>query len=426
MEREVVIRANNLGKIYKLYKKPEDRIKEAFSVFGTKEYYKPHHALKNVSLEVLRGETIGIIGKNGSGKSTFLKMLANVLVPTNGTVEINGRVTSLLELGAGFNPEYTGIENIYLNGTIMGYSKEQMQDKLDTILNFADIGDYVHQAVKTYSSGMFARLAFSVMVNLDPDILIVDEALSVGDIFFQQKCNMYMKNEMKNTTKLLVTHDMNSIANLADRCIVLDKGRVVFEGPPLESIEYYVKSLHSESFGQPTADNDKISNLINKEDKRNLENWNSVDVDKLGGALEARIKRFLIDVNGESYKGFIQENDEVRVQFLLETDRDISDGIFGYIISDKFGNNIFGENSVTSGFSNQYLRNEHVVTMQFMWPEIKEGEYFLTLGIGEGEHELQHIIQCWAHNIFKFDCITPKKTIHCLFNNKILNLTISK
>ncbi|MFC0333936.1 ABC transporter ATP-binding protein [Paenibacillus sepulcri] len=400
-------------------------MKEAFSVFGTKEYHKDHFALKNVSLEIKRGETVGIIGKNGSGKSTLLKILADVLSPTNGTVFVHGKVTSLLELGAGFNPEYSGIENIYLNGTIMGYSKEQMNGKMKSILDFADIGEYVHQSVKTYSSGMFARLAFSVMVHLDPDILIVDEALSVGDIFFQQKCNMYMKNNMKNTTKLLVTHDMNSIANLADRCFVLDKGQVVFQGEPLESIEYYIKSLHTETFGSTVKDE---VNILSNADKTSeiLASWNEVDRDKLGGALEVRIDKYLIEVNDELYKGYIQEGDEISIQFSVVTEKDIDSAIFGYIISDKFGNNIFGENTVTSGFKSLILKKNKsiVVTMQIAWPEIKEGEYFLTLGIGEGEHELQHIIQCWAHNVHKFDCITPKKTIHCLFNNKIKDVQL--
>ncbi len=422
MSNEIAIQAHNLSKVYKLYNKPEDRLKEAFSLFGSKEYHKEHYALYNISLTITKGQTIGIIGKNGSGKSTLLKILAGVLSPSNGNVEVNGKVTSLLELGAGFNPEYTGIENIYLNGTIMSYSREEMTKKLPEILDFADIGEYVYQPVKTYSSGMFARLAFSVMVHLDPDILIVDEALSVGDIFFQQKCNQFMKHNMNNTTKLLVTHDMNSIANLADYCIVLDKGKKVYEGDPLNSIEYYIKSLHTESFS--TADSEKgVSDETIKSQSLNEQKigWTLLDPEKLGGALEATFIRYHVKVNELDYKGFVQAGDEVAVSFTVFSKKNFNDGILGYIISDKFGNQIFGENTITSEIAPIKIKQdgENTYQLSFIWPEIKEGEYFLTLGLGEGEHELQHKIQCWAHNIFKFDCITPRKTIHCLFNNPI-------
>lgn len=430
MGQEIVVQADNITKIYKLFKKPEDRLKEAFVFWGNTEYHTEHFALNKVSFSVARGETIGIIGKNGSGKSTLLKILAGVIAPSFGKAQVKGKVTSLLELGAGFKPEYSGIENIYLNGTIMGYNKAEMNKKLNDILRFADIGDYIHQQVKTYSSGMFARLAFSVMVHLEPDILIVDEALSVGDTFFQQKCNKFMKNEMKNTTKLLVTHDMNSIASLADRCIVLDKGHVVFEGDPLESIEHYIKSMHTKSF-EPAANSDNSSMMKRKAGSYIAEDidetWQIIDQEKLGGALEARFQRFEVNINKQEYKGFVQSGDLVSINFSIEALRNIEKVIIGYIINDKYGKSIFGENSITSGFQSIKLSNEkkNMIKVDFYWPEIKEGDYFLTIGIGEGEHALQHVIQCWAHNIFKFESISPKKTIHCLFNNKIDNISVN-
>lgn len=183
----VAIKVNNVSKIYRLYDKPTDRLKEALG-FSKKKRYKEHYALNNVSFDVKRGETVGIIGTNGSGKSTILKIITGVLNPSMGDVKIAGRISALLELGAGFNMEYTGIENIYLNATMMGFTREETDAKLQSILDFADIGDFVYQPVKTYSSGMFVRLAFAVSINIDPDILIVDEALSVGDVFFQVKC----------------------------------------------------------------------------------------------------------------------------------------------------------------------------------------------------------------------------------------------
>ena len=238
-----IISVQNLSKIYRLYTKPIDRLKESIFPF-MKGLHKDFYALNNVSFNVKKGETVGIIGVNGSGKSTILKIITGVLSPSGGTVTIKGRISALLELGAGFNPDYTGIENVYLNGTMMGYSREEMDRKLDDILKFADIGDFVYQPVKTYSSGMFVRLAFAIAINVEPEILIVDEALSVGDVFFQAKC--YKKiNEIKETgtTILLVTHDMGSIMKYCDKVVLLNKGEMVKEGGPKEMVDIYKKIL---------------------------------------------------------------------------------------------------------------------------------------------------------------------------------------
>ena len=208
----VAIKVNNVSKIYRLYDKPTDRLKEALG-FSKKKRYKEHYALNNVSFDVKRGETVGIIGTNGSGKSTILKIITGVLNPSMGDVKIAGRISALLELGAGFNMEYTGIENIYLNATMMGFTREETDAKLQSILDFADIGDFVYQPVKTYSSGMFVRLAFAVSINIDPDILIVDEALSVGDVFFQVKCyHKFEEFKKMGKTILFVSHDLGSIS----------------------------------------------------------------------------------------------------------------------------------------------------------------------------------------------------------------------
>ena len=213
MNKNTAIKVTNLSKVYKLYDKPADRLKESLHPLK-KKYHKEFYALNDVSFEIKKGETVGIIGKNGAGKSTLLKIITGVLTPSGGHVHVNGRIASLLELGAGFNPEYTGVENIYLQGTLMGYTKEEMESKIQAILDFADIGDFVYQPVKSYSSGMFARLAFAVAINVEPDILIVDEALSVGDMRFQQKCYRKFREfqELKKTI-LFVTHDTGTIIN---------------------------------------------------------------------------------------------------------------------------------------------------------------------------------------------------------------------
>lgn len=227
---EVAIIAKNISKVYKLYEKPINRLKESLSI-RRKTYHRPFFALNDISIEIERGEVVGIIGKNGSGKSTILKIITGVSSPTSGEIQVNGKVSALLELGAGFNLEYTGIENIFLNGMMMGFNRDEMESKLDEILEFADIGDFVYQPVRSYSSGMFARLAFSVAINVDPDILIVDEALAVGDLKFQIKCmEKFSEFREKGKTILFVSHDINSIKRYCSRAIWLNSGRIEAQG----------------------------------------------------------------------------------------------------------------------------------------------------------------------------------------------------
>ena len=244
---EIAIAVDHVSKMYKLYDKPMDRLKESLGLSKQKKY-KEHYALNDVSFEVHQGETVGIIGTNGSGKSTILKIITGVLNPTAGNLRVNGRISALLELGAGFNGEYSGIENVYLNGTMIGFSREEIDKKMDDILNFADIGEFVHQPVKTYSSGMFVRLAFAVAINIEPDILIVDEALAVGDVFFQAKCfRKFEEFKNKGKTILFVSHALGSIQKYCDRAILLDKGVKVDEGAPKQMIDMYNRILvHSE------------------------------------------------------------------------------------------------------------------------------------------------------------------------------------
>ena len=234
---EFAIQVKHLDKMYKLYNKPSDRLRETL---GFKVPVREHYALRDVNFQVERGETVGIIGTNGSGKSTILKIITGVLNPTAGEVKVDGRISALLELGAGFNMEYTGIENVYLNGTMMGFSKEEVDARLQDILDFADIGDFVYQPVKSYSSGMFVRLAFAVAINIDPEILIVDEALSVGDVFFQAKCYRKFEEFKKmGKTILFVSHDLSSISRYCDRVILLNKGVKLEEGSPKQMVDMY-------------------------------------------------------------------------------------------------------------------------------------------------------------------------------------------
>ena len=243
MENEELISVKKVSKVYRLYDRAIDRLLESISI-RKKSYHKDFFALQDISFSVKKGEAVGIIGTNGSGKSTMLKIITGVLTPTSGSVETKGTICALLELGAGFNQDYTGIENIYMNGTMMGISKEEMDKKLPDILDFADIGDFVYQPVKSYSSGMFVRLAFALYISIDPEILIVDEALSVGDVFFQAKCYHRMDElKKKGTTILMVTHDLGSVMKYCDRVILFNKGEKVGEGLPGQMVDQYKKIL---------------------------------------------------------------------------------------------------------------------------------------------------------------------------------------
>lgn len=253
MSDEFAIKVESLTKTYRLYDTNFDRLKESLHPLRRK-YHHEFDALHNVSFEIKKGETVGIIGKNGSGKSTLLKLITGVLNPTSGSVTLNGRISALLELGAGFNPDLTGIENVYFNGTLMGFSQKNIEDRLDGILKFADIGDFVNQPVKSYSSGMFVRLAFAVAISIEPEILIIDEALAVGDMFFQAKCMSTIDMFRRNGSSILfVAHDTNAIKSLCNRAIFLKNGNIHHIGTSVEVADKYVREIREESlttFGQ--------------------------------------------------------------------------------------------------------------------------------------------------------------------------------
>ncbi|NBL00561.1 MAG: ABC transporter ATP-binding protein, partial [Erysipelotrichia bacterium] len=272
------IKVNHLTKVYKLYDNPIDRLKESLHPLK-KQYHKEFYALNDISFEIKKGETVGIIGKNGAGKSTLLKIITGVLTPTSGSVHVNGRIASLLELGAGFNPEYTGVENIYFQGSLMGYTREEVAKKVDEIIAFADIGDFVYQPVKMYSSGMYARLAFAVAINVDPDILIVDEALSVGDAAFQNKCIRKMEEiGKKGITILFVSHDTQTINKFCNRAIWLNNGVIKEQGKPEIILENYMSFM---SYGIETQ-----RNISNK-------NEETINVSKSNFALKNSAQNFI-------------------------------------------------------------------------------------------------------------------------------------
>lgn len=421
---ENAIELVGVGKSYNLYDKPQDRIKEIFSL-TRKNYHREYKALDDVTFSVKKGETLGIIGRNGAGKSTLLKLITGVITPTTGEIRTDGEISALLELGTGFNPEYTGYENIFLNGSMRGFSDEEMQEKLKEIIDFADIGEYMGQPVKTYSSGMFARLAFAVMISFKPEILIVDEALSVGDVFFQQKCNTFMKDEMKGVTKLLVTHDMNSIANMADRVILIERGKIIKEGKPLEVIEDYLKLLHTtiykgedsvaEEIKDIESENRSSSDKIGSSD----DGWVKSPKESIGGAQDILIECQRVLINDEVVD-VVKPGDRVKIELVLNSSKDAENIIIGYTFKDKYGNSIFamstlGENIMIEGVRSGERR---YARLEFNWPEVKEGDYFLTLGLGEGYDQMVHTVQCWVHNIIHLQAISLKP-MHGIINHTI-------
>ncbi|MGG4049564.1 ABC transporter ATP-binding protein [Paenibacillus favisporus] len=383
MNSEVAIQVSNLSKIYKVYDKAVDRLKEALNPFR-KTYHKDFSAVKDISFTLKKGEALGIVGKNGSGKSTLLKMITGVLTPTSGEISVNGKVAALLELGAGFNPEYTGLENIYLNGTIMGYSREEMESKVDDILSFADIGDFIHQPVKSYSSGMFARLAFAVAINVDPDILIVDEALSVGDIHFQAKCyRKFEEFKEKGKTILFVTHSLESVIRYCTTAILLNEGQLIKEGSPKEIVDLF-KRILTNSVSEPANKINEHNEQVNL-GSRYLEVWK----DKLEihpDYLDYGDKRAeIVDYGVFDQMGTLNTNlrsDEVcsfkmRVRFHEK----ISNPIFAFAIKDLKGMEIAGTNTWYDGnFTGTYEAGTEVIVSFSHQLNLQGGDYSLSLG----------------------------------------------
>ena len=437
-QNENAIEVRGVSKFYNLYERPQDRVKELFSL-TKKKYHTLYKALDQVSFTVKKGETLGIIGRNGAGKSTLLKLITGVITPSEGTIETHGEISALLELGTGFNPEYTGYENIFLNGSMRGFSDEEMQEKVKEIVDFADIGEYMGQPVKTYSSGMFARLAFAVMISFKPEILIVDEALSVGDIFFQQKCNTFMKEEMKGVTKLLVTHDMNSIANMADRVILIDRGKIIREGKPLEVIEDYLKLLHTSVFQSEaaaakdedarleTAERKAVAAEAAEREKEKAEiGWVDSPKESIGGAQDILIDRCRMLINGEAVD-VVKPGDAVRIELLLHSKKDADNIIIGYTFKDKYGNSIFAQSTLGEGIMIEGVKQGEVrkASLSFHWPEVKEGDYFLTLGLGEGYDQMVHTVQCWVHSVLHVQAIALKP-MHGVINHVIEEFKIER
>lgn len=409
---ETAIRVTDVTKIYKLYDNPKDRLKESLGL-TRKKCYQEHYALNHINFEVKKGETVGIIGTNGSGKSTMLKLITGVLTPSAGNIRVDGRISALLELGAGFDMEYTGIENVYLNGTMIGFSRSEIDEKMQDILDFADIGDYVYQPVKSYSSGMFVRLAFAVAINIDPEILIVDEALSVGDVFFQAKCyRKFEEFKQQGKTILFVSHDLGSITKYCDRAILLNKGQKIFEGTPKETVDIYKKVLVNQ-FDPSELETDEEANDITKFSEN--KDWKqSIQVNpeliEYGEKSAEIVDYALLDENGLITNTFMKGT-EFSVRMKIRAHGEVKEPIFAFTIKNLQGIELTGTNTTYEKVPVPPMKPGDVREVTFTQRlDLQGGEYLVSLGCTgyqNGEFQVFHRL----YDVCSLTVISDKNTV---------------
>ena len=433
---EYAIQVKNVSKMYKLYDRNRDRIMDAFGLSKAPRYHE-HYALHDLNFSVKKGETVGIIGTNGAGKSTILKIITGVLNPTDGEVDINGRISALLELGAGFNMEYTGIENIYLNGTMIGFSREEIDKKLDDILKFADIGDFVYQPVKTYSSGMFVRLAFAVAINIDPEILIVDEALSVGDVFFQAKCYKKFEDFKKlGKTILFVSHDLGSVAKYCDRVVLLNKGAKIAEGNPKQMIGMYKKLLVNqleldertqEMVMEDEQEHNRINSPVFDNTSDKVELWknqykNNPALDEYGNG-----KAHIIDFAVRDEEGTITSSIEKGTRFSILSEVKFEDTvqnpIFTYTFKNIQGTAITGTNTMYEKQEIDVANAGDVYLCEFNQEmNLQGGEYLLSIsctGYRDGDFTVYHRL----YDVINISVVSDKNTVGFYDMNSKVKIT---
>lgn len=425
---ELVIHVEGLSKRYELYENPRARLKQFVlprlrQTLGmpSRNYFNEFWALDDVSFEVRRGETVGIIGRNGSGKSTLLQLICGTLSPTTGKVETRGRIAALLELGAGFNPDFSGRENVYMNASLMGLTREQIDERFDDIAAFADIGQFIEQPVKNYSSGMYVRLAFAVIAHVDADILIVDEALAVGDALFTQKCMRFIRKFREDHSLLFVSHDSASVVNLCDRAIWLSRGKLMSNGPAKSVCEAYLNSLLSElgssdsqgltagnatqilRVGQPQlAWRDQRADFINNSNLRNDIEVFRFDENKAHdyGGGEARISNArLLDSNGAPLT-WVVGGEKVTLRVEVSVEVDLEQLIVGFAFKDRLGQSLFGDNTyLTTQQAPVTAREGQTVAaeFEFFMPWLAQGDYSIQCAVAQGSQE-NHRQLHWVHD----------------------------
>ena len=404
---DFAIESKNLTKIYYLYNDPKDRILETLKI-GKRVYHQEFVALNKVSFNVEKGEVVGIIGTNGAGKSTLLKIITGVLAPTDGQIKINGKVSALLELGAGFNQECSGLENIYLNGRMMGYSRKEMDARCQQIIDFADIGEFINQPVKMYSSGMFARLAFAVAINVEPDILIVDEALSVGDIFFQNKCfKKFDELKRKGVTILFVSHDIGSVRQMCSRAIWLEKGQVkaIGEAPNICDMYMDEKRKSSEYVSGHIKDEVVSDTGIVPCNEKKVYPKVTYQEDRFKNDSVAIRSVFFEDSKHEPVN-VLHVDCEYETHIVVECLADINSMIIGFVLENNKGlplfdiNNFISQQEVIKGKKGQIIE----IVYRYKLPRIMNGLYLVGAAVADGTQS-RHEMLTWLHGVMQLDVI---------------------
>lgn len=412
MSSDYAIRVFAIDKLYQIYEKPQDRFKQSIQskiqgLFGweIKKYYKEFWALKDISFDIKRGQTVGIIGRNGSGKSTLLQMICGILSPTNGTVETNGRIAALLELGSGFNLDFTGRENVYLNASLLGLTRQEIDNRFEKIVSFADIGDFIDQPVKMYSSGMFVRLAFAVIAHVDADILVIDEALAVGDAVFTQKCMQYIREFQKRGTLIFVSHDTAAVQNLCETCIWLDHGSLQLLGPSKEVSEAYLQATLQKVYGdkvnlEPTKENKTSTNSFEDSTKEEkiipivlFDYETKVTVkDNLEEATGwktglAELVAVNMSLSNNSHQDYFLGGEEVKVTVMARVKQNLLNPILGFTLRDRLGQVLFGENTLVFTDKNPIDNLEgKLLSAEFTFdlPMLPNGQYSLMASVANG------------------------------------------
>lgn len=405
--KNTAICVNSLSKCFEIYNSPRDRLKQfiipkvnSLVDLPSKQYFQEFWALNDVSFEIKKGDSVGIIGVNGSGKSTLLQIICGTLSPTKGSVEIHGRIAALLELGSGFNPEFTGRENVYMNGLVLGLSKEEVDDRFTKIIEFADIGEFIEQPIKTFSSGMILRLAFAVIAHVDADILIIDEALSVGDIFFTQKCMRFLQNFMLSGTVLFVSHDTGAIVNLCNKAILINRGHITKTGSAKDVTESYIATLCENNYDQDSAPKNNSDIKSIKALKAKTE---PTSQEEFGTGIAKIISSRLIKPGAGPLK-LLKGNEDVILEVRCLAKKSMSNPIVGFQFKDRLGQVIFGEN--TSINYQQNLRQipegtELIAKFEFHLPMLPAGDYSVTVAIAEDTNG-NHIQHHWIHDALAF------------------------
>ncbi|MDJ0390562.1 ABC transporter ATP-binding protein [Roseomonas sp. E05] len=418
MSSDVVIRGTGISKVYNIFRKPEDRLKQM--IFRRRKFFDEYWALKDVSLEIRRGETVALVGRNGSGKSTLLQIITGTLLPTTGSMEIEGRVGALLELGAGFNPEFTGRENVYMSAQILGLARQEVDARFDTIAAFADIGDFIDQPVKLYSSGMYARLAFSVMAHVDTDILIVDEILAVGDAAFTQKCMRFIRKFKETGTLLFVSHDVGAVLSLCDTAVWMDAGMVRAHGPAREICEAYQADVegakgHENDFriggsrkapdGPRTFPRDHREEALKELGLQGKGEVFAFDPDapwygQRGATIEGVQ---LLDADGAPLTSF-EGGEDIRLEIRCRAERAVDRPIVGFNVKDRLGQSLFGDNTfLTYRDTRLSLSPGDVLTaaFDFRMPYLAGGDYSLSVAVASGTQD-DHVQHHWVDDAMFF------------------------